>query len=167
MIEAGPAFVERDAPVESDYVGAGLFHGGEERGAVGAEINDGRSGFLQLLHHGGNVGEYREAIVLDAKAADPAVEDLNHVGAGAHLLGSVGRGDHNQFAHQRVPVGGSVVHHFLGADVVARAAALDHVAGESEGSATEADHGNAMGEMLCDQTHRFGDIAEVRGAVGA
>jgi carboxymethylenebutenolidase len=167
MTEASPAIVERDTPVEPDHVGSSLFHGGQERGAVGAEINDGRASFLQLPHHAGDVGEHVAAIVFHAEASDPTVENLNHVGAGAHLLGGVGRGDDNQFAHQRLPVGGRVVHHFLGVDVVARASAFDHVAGEGERSATKADHGNAVGKMLCDQAHRFGDIAEIGGTVGA
>ena len=47
VIETLPAFVERDAPVETDDVGSGFFHRGQKRGAVGAEINDGRAGFLQ------------------------------------------------------------------------------------------------------------------------
>ena len=51
-------------------------------------------------------------------------------------------------------------------DVVARAAAFDHVAGESEGRAAEADYRDASGEMLRHQADGFGDIAEFGGAVG-
>src|ERR1035437_4751707 len=167
MIQAGPAFVERDAPVESDDVSSGFFHRGQKRGAVGAEINDGHSGFLQLLHHAGDVGEHVAAIVLDAEASHPTVENLDYVGAGAHLIGGVGSRNDNQFAHERVPIGGRVIHHFLGVDVVARASALDHVAGKSEGSTAETDHGQPIAEVLRDQAHGFGDIAEFGGAVGA
>ena len=167
VIEASPAFVERDAPVEADDVRSGLFHRGQERGAVGAEINDGRAGFLQLLHHGGDVGQDVAAIVFHAEASDPAVENLDYVGAGAHLLGGILGGHRDQLAHQCVPVGGRVVHHFLGVDVVARASAFDHVAGEGEGRAAESDDRDAVGEMLRDQRDRFGDVAEIGGAVGA
>src|SRR5258708_6470432 len=37
VIEPRPAFVEREAPVESDDVGSGFFHSGKQRSAVGAE----------------------------------------------------------------------------------------------------------------------------------
>ena len=52
-------------------------------------------------------------------------------------------------------------------DVVARAAAFDHVAGKSEGRAAESDDGNASAEMLRDQRDRLGNIAQFGGAVGA
>ena len=167
MIEASPTFVERDAPVESDHVRSGLFHRGKKRGAVGAEVNDRHSGLLQLLHHAGDVGQNVAAIVFHAEASDPAIENLDDVGPGADLISGIGGGHDDQFAHQRVPVVGRVVHHFFGVDVVARASAFDHVAGEGEGSATEADHRQLVAEMLCDQGNSFGDISEFGGAVGA
>ena len=46
VIEARPAFVERDAPVEADDVGSGFAHGGQQRGGVDAEINDGDADVL-------------------------------------------------------------------------------------------------------------------------
>ena len=141
VIEARPTFVERDAPIESNDVRSSLFHGGQQGGAVGTEINNGYSSFLQLLHHGGDVGKDVAAIVFHAEASDPAVENLDDVGPGAHLIGGIGGGHRNQLAHQCVPVSGRVVHHFLGVDVVARASTFDHVAGEGEGSAAESDDG--------------------------
>ena len=65
------------------------FIAGQKRGAVGAEINDGHAGFLQALHHVGDMRQDIAAIVFDAEAADPAVENLDGVGAGAHLLGGI------------------------------------------------------------------------------
>src|SRR5579875_1830678 len=73
------------------------------------------------------------------------------------------------------------VHYALGFDVVARGAAFDHVAGEGEGRADEADDaelvacGIGLGafwwawgaEMLCDFGDGFGDVAEFARAVGA
>ena len=37
----------------------------------------------------GDVHEHVAAIVFDAETADPAIEDLNGIGPGAHLLGRV------------------------------------------------------------------------------
>ena len=48
MFQVAPAYVQRNAPVEADDFGSGFIHRGQERGAVGAEINDGRAGFLQI-----------------------------------------------------------------------------------------------------------------------
>src|SRR5271169_4770718 len=113
------------------------------------------------------MGKDMTAIIFHAQAADPAVEDLDDIGSGADLGGGVLSSDSDQLAHQSIPVGRGVVHHLLGVEVVAGAAALDHVAGQGEGRSAEADDGDAAGEMLRDQAYRFGDIPEFSGAVGA
>ena len=41
VADGAPAFVEGDAPVEAEDVGAGFAHGGEEGGGVDAEVDDG------------------------------------------------------------------------------------------------------------------------------
>ena len=167
MVEIAPALVERDAPVEADDFGSGFVHRRKQRSAVGAEINNGRAGFLQALHENGDVRQDVAAIVFHAEAADPAIENLDDIGAGSHLGSGVLGGDIHQLAHQRIPVGGRVVHHLLGVEIVARAAAFDHVAGESEGRSAETDYGNFAREMFRYQAHGFGDVAEFGGAVGA
>ena len=73
----------------------------------------------------------------------------------------------HQLAHQRIPVAGRVVHHLLGVKIVARAAAFDHVAGESEGRSAETDHGNFAAKCFATRLYGFGDITEFGGAVGA
>ena len=50
---------------------------------------------------------------------------------------------------------------------MAGASAFDHVAGEGEGRSAETDDGKFSGEMFRDLAHRFGNIAEVGGAIGA
>ena len=144
MFEIAPALIERDAPVEADDFGSGFIHRGKQRGAVGAKINDWRAGLLQALDQGGDVRQNVAAVVFHAEAADPTVENLDDIGAGAHLGGGVLGGDVDQLAHQRIPVGRRVVHHFLGVEIVAGAAAFDHVAGESEGRSAEADDGKSV-----------------------
>src|ERR1700728_2676504 len=101
----------------------------------------------------------RASIIFHAEAADPTVEDLNDVGSGAHLGGGIFGGDVDQLAHQLVPRGGRVVHHLLGVEIVARASAFDHVAGQGERRSAKTDDGNFSGEVFGDDTHRFGDIA--------
>ena len=65
------------------------------------------------------------------------------------------------------------VHEALGFDVVARAAALDHVAGEGEGRAAEADDAELVAfctgrsEVGGDLFDGAGDIQQILGAVGA
>ena len=65
------------------------------------------------------------------------------------------------------PCGGLAIHEGLGVDVVARAAALDHVAGEGEGRSAEADDAEAIFEVGDDALDGLGDVAEFRSAVGA
>jgi hypothetical protein len=60
-----------------------------------------------------------------------------------------------------------VVHHLLGVEIVAGAAAFDHVAGEGEWRSAETDDGNFFCEMFRYETHGLGDIAKFGGAVGA
>ena len=123
--------------------------------------------FCKLLHHVSDMGQNVTAIIFHAEATDPTVENLDDIGSGADLRGGICCGDLDQLAHQRVPVGGRVVHHFFGVDIIAGAAAFDHVAGESEGGSAETDDGNRSGEMFRDQTHGFGDVAKFGGAIGA
>ena len=167
MIEIAPAFVERDAPVEADDFGSGFIHRGQQRGAIGAKINDGRAGFLQTLYQAGHMRQNVAAVIFHAEAADPAVENLDDIGAGAHLGGGIFCGDLDQLAHQRIPVSRGVVHHLLGVEVMARAAAFDHVAGEGKRRSAETDDGKFSGKMFRDETHSFGDIAKFSGAVSA
>ena len=70
------------------HLRARLRHRGQQRGAVGAEIDDGHTWFLfAAAAPAVVVGIERIApIVLDAQAAHPAIEDLDHVGAVPHLL---------------------------------------------------------------------------------
>src|ERR1700721_307513 len=167
MMEIAPALVERDAPIETDDVGASFIHGGEKGGAIGTEINNGSAGLLQALDHGGDVGQNVAAIILDTQATDPAIENLDDVSAGAHLCGGVLGGDIHKLGHQLVPVRGRVVHHLLGWELMGGPAAFNHVAGESERRTAEADDGKFIAEVFGDETDSLGDITEVGSAVGA
>ena len=115
--------------------------------------------FCRRFTKAGYVRQDVAAIIFHAEAADPAVENLNYIGSGAHLRGGVLGGDIDQLAHQLIPVCRRVVHHLLGVEVVAGASAFDHVAGQGEGSSAEADDWELAGEMFGYQAYRFGDIA--------
>ena len=172
VAERLPAGVKRDAPVEANDFGSGLLHRGKKGRAVGAEIDDGHSGLfladlLQAFDEVGHVRQSVAAVVFDAQAAHPAVENLDGVGSGAHLLGGILGGHGDQLLHQFVPGGGLGVHHFFGVDVVAGASAFDHVAGEGEGRAAESDDGKFVAEMLDHELDGFRHVAEIGGAVGA
>ena len=144
VADGAPAFVEGDAPVEAEDVGAGFGHGGEHGGGVDAEVDDGDAEGLDALDELGGGGEAVLAIVGDGEGAGPGVEDLDAVGAGFDLLLRVGDEDGDELLHEQGPGAVVGVHHLLGFDVVARAAAFDHVAGEGEGRAAEADDAEAV-----------------------
>ncbi len=150
MFEIAPAPVEGDAPVEADDFSSGFIHRGKQRGAIGAKVNNRCAGFLQTLHQAADVGQNVAAIIFHAEAADPTVENLDDIGSGTHLRGGIFGGNVNQLAHQLIPVSGRVVHHFLGVEIMTRAAAFDHITGKSEGRSAETDDGNFIGEMFRD-----------------
>src|SRR5437868_6211590 len=52
-------------------------------------------------------------------------------------------------------------------DVIARAAALDHVAGQGEGSAAETNYRETGSKVFGYQAHGFGNESEIGGAIGA
>ena len=133
------AFVEGDAPVEAEDVCGGFAEGGEERGGVYAEVDDGDAEGLDAGDELGGGGEAVLAVVCDGERSGPGVEDLDDIGSGGDLLRGVVDDDGNELFHEERPgtIGG--VHEFFCFDVVSRAGAFDHVAGEGERGAAEAD----------------------------
>src|SRR5258707_2386187 len=91
MLQAAPALVQRDAPVETDYFGSRLFHRGQKSRAIGSEINDRHACLLQSLHHAGDMRQYVPAVIFDAQAPPPTVKKLDYISPGA---GSLGGGIH-------------------------------------------------------------------------
>ncbi len=103
VVQQLPALVEGNPPVESDDIGFGLIHGGQQGGAVGSEVDDRHAGLLeggdQFLGARQNV----LAVVLHAEAANPAIEDLDDVGASLDLVGDVGDEHDVELAQHLVP----------------------------------------------------------------
>src|SRR5579863_1439029 len=75
IVETLPAFVEWNAPIQSDDIGSGFFHCGQKRGTIRAEVDDRYARFLQPLHHACDMRQNVAAIVFRAQATDPAVEN--------------------------------------------------------------------------------------------
>ena len=100
-----PTFVEGDAPVEAEDVCGGFAEGGEERGGVYAEVDDGDAEGLDAGDELGGGGEAVLAVVGDGERAGPGVEDLDNVGAGGDLLGGLGGEDFDQLGHEEGPGG--------------------------------------------------------------
>ena len=159
MAEAAPAVVQRNPPVEADHLGSRFFHRRQERGAVGTEINDRHVALLQSLHQVGDVRQHIPPIVFHAQTADPAVKNLDRISSCTNLRRRVLCRHRHQFAHQLIPLRRRVVHHLLGMNVVARAAAFDHVAGQREGRSTESDDWQPVAKVLRHQAHGFGHIS--------
>ncbi len=170
---SAPTLVEGNAPVESEDVGGGLAHRGEQRCRVDAEVDDGNAEGLDSLDQLGGGCEAVLAVVGDGESADPRVEDLDDVGAGFDLLLRVLDEDGDELFHEERPGGVTGVHHLLGLYIVARAAAFDHVAGEGERSSAEADDaetiavGARRSKVGRDLFYRLGDVLKLFGAIGA
>src|SRR5271166_1247074 len=85
-----PSLVKRHPPIQPDDLRASLRHGRQQRGAVGAEVDDRNAGlFLQSIHQSRSGLQRISTIVLNAQAPHPTVEDLDYVSSVAHLLGRV------------------------------------------------------------------------------
>ena len=167
VADGAPAFVEGLPPVEADHVGAGRSHGFEQARGFNAEVDDGHA---QSLHGADEaLGRFEGivAIVGETERADPAVEDLNDVGAGLHLQAAVLGQHDDELVEEAAPGEGVAIHHLLGVDVIARAAAFDHVAGQRERRAAKADDAEAIAKVGGDFFDGAGDVGQVAGAIGA
>jgi hypothetical protein len=120
---------------------------------------------LQILYQFCGSRQHVAAVVFHAQTSYPTIEYLNGASPGPRLLSGIFRSDRDQLAHQFVPHLRRRIHHLLGVDVIARAAAFDHVTGQSERRTAESDHWQARSEVFADEAHRFGDIAQVGSAV--
>ena len=91
---------------------------------------------------------------------DPRVEELDHVGAGAHLGGDVGRERLRQLREEGVPGLGVGEHQRLRPRQLAARPALDEVPGDRERPAAEADHRALRVELGAHEPHGLEDRAE-------
>src|SRR5207302_10233149 len=101
-----------------------------------------------LLHQFARARQHVAAIIVYAQAPAPTVEDLNCIRAGTHLFGGILPDYGYQLAKQLVPDRRRAIHHLLSMNVVARAAALYHVARQRERSAAESNHRQPRSEVF-------------------
>ena len=163
VTDALPGVVEVDAPVEAHDVAAGVAHQVEQRRVPGAEVDGGNAGLADGIEDAGHVGQHRRLVLAGAQDADPAIEDLDNLGAGGDLLPEVADDDLRGLVHERRPEVGAGEHESLGLVVVAGGPALDHVAGKGEGGAGEADERGAAVELPPDKAD---GVEEIGGGLG-
>ena len=167
MADGAPAFVERLPPVEADHVGASGSHRAEQPSGLDAEVDDRHA---EVLHGADEAFRGYESVVVvvgQRERTNPAVEDLDDVGAGLDLETAVFDQDCDQLVQKHAPCDRLAIHQFLGLDVVARSAAFDHVAGQRVRRAAEADDAEAIAEVRGDFLDGAGDVGEVIGPIGA
>ena len=133
-----PALVERNPPVEPDHVAARRCHLLQERGGTGAEMD---RRHVDCPENGGRMRGDVLAIVRGRERADPGVEHLDHVRAGARLGGDVGAERGGELLEQRVPDVGLAEHEALRVRELPTRLPLDEVARHGERAAAEADDG--------------------------
>ena len=107
------------------------------------------------------------AIVGQAERADPTIENLDYIRPGLDLKAAILRQHHHDLVQKAAPGVGLRVHHLLGVDVVARAAALDHVTGQRVGRAAEADDSQPISKMSGHLLNGPCYVSQLGGAVGA
>ena len=99
------------------------------------------------VEHLPRVGRHETLVVARAESARPGVEELEHLGAGLDLGEQVSDDRVGQQVHEPREGGRLVEHELLHLGVLARMAALDHVAGERERGAGEADEWHPAAQL--------------------
>src|SRR5215475_3758529 len=74
-----PALIERNAPVEADYLRTGLLHRAKQARSGGAEVDHRGACPLQFPDQLSGSRQYIAPIVFHRQTAYPTVEDLDHV----------------------------------------------------------------------------------------
>src|SRR5947209_19916241 len=139
VVQRLPALIYTDSPAPTHTLSSGFFHRGQQCRRGRSKVDDGYTGSLEPLHQIASMRQDVTAVVLNAQAADPAIENLEGISAALHLVCGIRSQYFDQLLHENLPGSRIGVHHLFCMDVVARAATFDHVAGQSEGSAAETD----------------------------
>ncbi len=121
---------------------------------------------LQRVHHLGHVTQGKLAERGRAQQAAPGVEHHQRLRAGGGLGDQVGGDGLRQRIQQSVGQGRLVPAHGLERGEIARAMALDHVAGQRPRAAREADQRHAAMQFAADQAYGVHHIAQLAFHVG-
>ena len=103
----------------------------------------------------GHSGQHVAAVIHRGKAPDPAIEDLDHLGAGLDLRQKVVEHQVREARHQRLPEGRLGVHQPLGCEELARRLALDQVAGQREGRSRKSNDRDRRVELAAEEPDRL------------
>ncbi len=155
-----PGLVERDPPVDTDHVAAGLAHVAEERRRPDAEVNRGHAERAKGIEDARGVRLDELAVVARAERADPGVEHLHGLDAGFDLRGEVVAHHRRELLAEAVPRGGVAVHERFGVRVVGRRPTFDRVRGQRERRAAEPDERNSAVELAADEADRLQHVRE-------
>ena len=142
-----PALAERDPPVEADDVAAGRRHRLEQVRRAGAEVD---RRHREPAEDPLRVRRDELLVVLDRERADPAVEELDRVGARLDLGPDVAEERLAEALHQLVPDLRRAEHAGLRLRELAGRLALDQVARNGERAAAEADERPVRHQRLAD-----------------
>src|SRR3989440_5421324 len=112
--DAVPCRIERQTPIDADYVPAGRGKIFEEARGSGTEVNQRHSGFGRARQYTFGMRLDVGAVIVRRGASDPAVEELQSVCAGARLSGGEAAVQIRKLVHQDVQAVSGLVHDPLG-----------------------------------------------------
>src|SRR3982751_5983087 len=98
-VHAAPSVIQRDAPVDTDYLCARLFHGRQQCGTVRAEIDYRYLRFLEVLYQFCRTWKNVATVVVNTEASHPAIEYLKCIRPRSRLFGRILRCHSHQFGH--------------------------------------------------------------------
>ncbi len=74
VAQPAPGIVQVDAPIDADYIAAGLLHQLQHPVGVGPKVDDWHTGAPRSLDHLPRVGQHVFLVVAGAERADPRIE---------------------------------------------------------------------------------------------
>ncbi len=160
VTNAFPGIVERNAPIDTDDGTAGITLRFEERGGVGAEVNDGHAGCFEVAEDVADVRRDVLAIVFGRKSAGPGIEELNGLHAGFDLSAKEAPNDLGDLAHELGEKRGVAPHQLFGVKVIRGPSAFDEIAGDGERRAGKTDERGFSVEFTTDQADGLKYVVE-------
>src|SRR6185369_660682 len=133
------SFLQVNAPVDAQHIGAARRHLLEEVAAAVYEQNRRRGAAINGRKYFLLVRQGELLVVFTRELARPGIEELNHLRAGFNLRVQIEDDRVRDLIQKRVKRIGFGVHHALDLSVVSGAAPLDHVSRQSPGRTRKSD----------------------------
>src|SRR5712691_1716799 len=144
--QALPGLVQLDAEIDPDDVTPGLTHQFQKRTGACAKV-DCRHTRSQVRQPGPRVWEYEGTVISRREGTNPAIEQLYHLRASRNLAVEIAHQVAAETGHEGMPGLRLRVHQGLGADVIARSAALNHIRRQGKRRPGKADQRNMRFEL--------------------